>query len=177
MAGRVVRAEVIDRIDEAPAQEVGPHPVDERLGQALVLGVGDQLAQLGPADDIRPLADLAAVEEPRERRFRPCPLRRSNRDVTRRSARRSSSVWSYASRPVASACGHVLGLHPLEERVDPPEIDLLPVVRRVVVALGALDLLAEEQPGRARGQRDGVELEVGQDVIDRPVFLVRAGRP
>ena len=66
MAGRVVRPEVIDRIDEAPAQEVGPHPVDERLGQVIVLGVGDQLAQLDPADHVGPLADLAAVEELRE---------------------------------------------------------------------------------------------------------------
>ena len=68
----------------------------------------------------------------------------------------------------------LLGLQPLEEGVDAPEIALLPVVRRMVVALGALDLLAEEEPGRPRGQRDRVELEVGQDVIDRPVLLVRA---
>ena len=78
--------------------------------------------------------------------------------------------------PGGARLGDVFGPHPLEERVDPPEIALLPVVRRVVVALGALDLLAEEQPRRPRGQRNGVEFEVGQDVIDRPVLLVRAGR-
>ncbi len=66
MAGLVVRAEVVHRVDEAPAEEVRPHPVDERLGQRLVLGVGDQLAQLGAADHVGPLADLPAVEEPRE---------------------------------------------------------------------------------------------------------------
>ena len=32
----------------------------------------------------------------------------------------------------------------------------------MVVALGALDLLAEEEPGRDRGQRHGAELQVGQ---------------
>ncbi len=58
----------------------------------------------------------------------------------------------------------------------PQKSRLLPVVRRMVVALGALDLLAQEQPGRLRGERHRAELEVGQDVVDGAVLLVGAGR-
>ncbi len=44
----------------------------------------------------------------------------------------------------------------------------------MVVTLGALDLLAEEEPGRDRGQRHRAELHVGERVVDRAVLLVRA---
>ncbi len=67
IARRVVRPEVVDRVDDPSAHEVAPHPVDERLGEVDVLRVGDDLAKLDPAIDVGPLADLAAVEELRER--------------------------------------------------------------------------------------------------------------
>ena len=66
MARRIVRAEVVDRMHEASPQEMRPHPIDERLGQRFVVGVGDELAELGATDHIGPLTDLSPIQEPRE---------------------------------------------------------------------------------------------------------------
>ncbi len=67
MARGIVGPEIVDRIDEAPTEEMGPQPIDECLAQHLVIRVGDQLAQLGAADHVGALADLPAVEEPGKR--------------------------------------------------------------------------------------------------------------
>ena len=77
------------------------------------------------------------------------------------------------SAPAAFGGADLLALQPLVEGVDPPEVGLLPVVRRVVVALGALDLLAEEDAGRDRGQVDRAVGHVGQREVDGAVLLVR----
>jgi len=63
----MVRPEVIHGIDEAPPHEMGPHPVDEGTRQVLVLGGHDQLAQLGPTNDVGTLADLLSVQKLGER--------------------------------------------------------------------------------------------------------------
>ena len=76
---------------------------------------------------------------------------------------------------MASALRTCSALIPLKNALIPQKSALLPVVRRVVVALGALDLLTQEQPRRARGQRNGIKFEVSQNVVDCAVFLVGAG--
>ena len=174
VAGRVVRAEVVDRIDEAPAEEVGPHPIDERLGEHLVLRVGDQLAQLGPADHVVALADLPAVEEPREgdpdHAVAPVEPRRNASVGSSRS-----SVWSYDlaarwRRPASLSSVFI----PLKKALIPQKSACFqsfdgwswhwvhwicwPRNSRVV----------REVSGTA------LELEVGQDEVDRAVLLVRA---
>ena len=53
-----------------------------------------------------------------------------------------------------------------------PEVGLLPVVRGVVVALGALDLLAEKDAGGDRGEIHRPVGHVGERVVDRAVFFV-----
>ena len=67
MAGRIVRAEVIDRFHESSPQEMRPGAVDERRRHRQIVGGGDELAELGAAVHIRPLTDLAAVEKLGER--------------------------------------------------------------------------------------------------------------
>ena len=71
---------------------------------------------------------------------------------------------------------HVFRLHSLKEGVDAPEVDLLPLVGRVVVTLGALNLLTKEKSRRTRGEGDRVEFKVGEDVINRPILLVGTRR-
>ena len=62
----------------------------------------------------------------------------------------------------------------LEEGVDAPEVGLFPVVFGVVVALGALDLLAEEEAGGVGGEVDGAVVHVGEGEVDRAIVAVVA---
>jgi hypothetical protein len=62
-----VVAEVVDRLDEPAPQEVAPHPIDEGLGEDVVVRAGDEIRQRLPPVDVLALADLAAVQEGRER--------------------------------------------------------------------------------------------------------------
>ncbi len=153
---------------------MGPQAIHERLRQHLVLRVGDQVAQLGATDHVRALADLPTVQEPRE----------GDPDHAVATVEAGVSVGRFVAelgvvvsfQAGAVRLGHFPGPDALEEGVDPPEVGLLPVVGRVVMALGALDLLAQEQPRGPRGQRHGLGLHVGQDEVHGPVLFVRAGR-
>ena len=128
--------------------------------QVVVLGVGDELAQLDPAVDVGPLADLAAVEERREGDPDQAVALVEAGEGVGRLVGQLGVVVDLGAGGVGRR--HVLGLDPLEEGVDAPEIGLLPVVRGMVVALGALDLLAEEDAGRDRGQGDRARIPGGR---------------
>ena len=167
-----MRPEVIDGIDEATPQEMSPHPVDESARQVLVLGVHNQLAQLGPANDVGALADFLAVQKLGERDAHKSIALVEPDECVARLITQLGVVVGFQSRLIDRRL--LLGFQPLEKSIDSPEIALLPLVGRVVVTLRALDLLAQEESGRARGQRHRIELEMGQYVVDRPVLLVRA---
>src|SRR5262249_34519238 len=81
-------------------------------------------------------------------------------------------VEDFGSRRVFLA--DLFGPDPFEEGVDTPEVRLLPVIRGMVVALRALDLLAEENAGGGRRPGHGTHLEVRDGVVDRAVVLVRS---
>ena len=61
-----------------------------------------------------------------------------------------------------------------EEAVELPELVLLPIVERVVVALRALNLHAKEQPSRLGGHLNAVVLilHLRQQEVHSPVLLV-----
>ena len=61
----VVRPHVVDRVDQADAEEVGPDAVDRRAGEVGVLGRNHPLGQDRARRDLGPPGRLSAVEERR----------------------------------------------------------------------------------------------------------------
>ena len=90
---------------------------------------------------------------------------------------RAAGAFGHADLVVVAALVRVLrvvGLHLREERGHAPVLGLLPVGERVVVALGTLELHAEEVLADGVGQL--VHGAVGEEVGDGRVVLDGAGR-
>ena len=63
MAGLVVVLEVVERLDDAGAEEVGPEAIDDGLRELVVIGAGDPFRQRGAGIDVGLPLRFLAVEE------------------------------------------------------------------------------------------------------------------
>ena len=139
MAGRVVGAEVVDRVDQAGAEEEGPDPVGRGPGEVGIVASDDPVGQDSPGRRLRPPGGLGVVEKPRGDHLRAA------------GDRQLATIGDLAPLEYLA----VLLLRPLdpgEERGQGPELFALPRGERMVVALGALDPEAQESPRRAGGE-------------------------
>ena len=135
----VVLAGLVDRVEDAVAEEVRPHPVRHVLGEERVLGAGEP---------VREFLSRAAVLAPS-----------SGSVPSKNRATTVLSVFGIAMR-FLSDCGCIgptkpgrfagSGFHLGEERRELPELFARVRRERVVVALGAFELHAEEQPADGR---------------------------
>ena len=160
--GRVRRAQVVDGIDEAAAEEVAPHAVDEGAREPGVVRRRSPTARARRARR-RPPPRSRAVEG------RGLRLRRSaSRSPILREARRGPvevahldaldlRPWPCRGRAARGACATKAAAKRLE-------VLLLPLLGLVVVALRALDLHAEERA--RRGARHVLRVSA---VLERPV--------
>ena len=73
--GRGAEAEVARRLDEAPAEEMAPHAVDEHPGRQRVVGGGDRVGQLPAAAPLGKRRTAAEHGEEVSRDLRAAPLR------------------------------------------------------------------------------------------------------
>ena len=171
-----LRAEVVDRLVERLAHEGVPDPVDVGAGEPGVVLTGDvRGTERPPLDRVQALG---------QGRFR---LRRGQEEPGG-DWHLLRGVVLVGHRVPRAALGHhledgQLPRHAPHERLRPGageegrelvELLALPAVGLVVVALGALDLDAEEDPRDLAGQLHGLGL-VGQREADRAVLVDPAG--
>ena len=135
VARRVRVAEVVDRLDDPPADQVKPDPVDQALGEERVVGARQPGCQ---AD--APVRCVGRVVEDRAAQglglHRPAGARLA--DVAR-----AGGVDHLLIGQVA-----LLAADLREERREAVIVVLRPALERVIVALGALDPDAQEELGR-----------------------------
>ena len=175
MAWRIVRADVIQGFSEPVAEKMGPHAIHERLGQKL--GADDQLRQLrAPVDVVNEAAvafELRAIDK-----HGISGLRQSIAQLIEQHGllgvvvlAREILIDELDGRHVAAFFEAPQGPRLAEKGVHLPELVLLPVVERMVVALRALDLQAQENlRGLGRGL-DGVLLQAAGQEIDESVKI------
>ena len=184
MRRRVVRAKVIDRAGEAVAEQRRPHPVDDHPVQELGLQheCRQRLAAVAVFDEPR-RRHFAAVDEPRRGGFGPSVPSGIKDDRVLRVAGLTGEVLIDQLGVIDV---HLVSVEPTqpaglaEERIELPERLLLPLVERVVVTLGALDLLPQKDPGRAAGrQRRVLVVDLADQKVHRTVEPVgpRLGGP
>ena len=128
MARRIVLAHVVGRLDQAGAEEVSPELVDGGPGEVGIVGRGDPLGQGRPRAAARLQLRSDAGYEPSLNHL----LRARNGELL--------------------AIRFPLRTQVSEERGEFPELLAGPMRRRMVVALGALQLETQEEPGSASRQ-------------------------
>jgi len=147
--------EAVDRLHESEAHEVTPRAVHGRARE-LAVAVSDDLAdERLPRRLLR--ARRGAVEESRRHGARAVGFHRHGR---------GEILVELGADPLERLAR--LRLDVPEVRRQPPEVLLRVGLGGMVMALGALQLEAEEDPGGAAGERNGrlLGIEVPEDEVD-----------
>ena len=143
---RIAGPEIVDRVDESLAEQLAPHPVDDRLHEPrVVVGrhpIGDDLPPASPRPQFRAVEKLGRHVDiifVRAERLLILVDRRHDQPVFQFYAKhadhgREHRGLFHVGRPSLREAGGELF-----------EVVLLPLLGLVVMALGALNLHAEEQ--------------------------------
>ena len=156
VAGGVGVAEVVDRLDDPPADQVKPDPVDQALGEERVVGARQPGRQADP-----PVFGRRVVEDRAAQRLGLHLAARARlADVAR-----PGGVDHLFVRQIA-----LLAADLREEGGEAVIVVLRPALERVVVALGALNAHAQEELRRGLDGRFGIAADpviVGGRVLER----------
>jgi len=163
VGGGIRGPQVVHRLDEADAEEVGPHPVDDRAGEVGVLRRRQPGGQREPT-----VGGVGRIER---------------RGVERGGWLRAAGpgleqvpLWLDVERAAAVAAAGVappaLGPHPREAIREGVVLVVGPLLERMVVALRTIDRQPEKRLGDVLGDR--LRVLVDGKKISRPVLKARA---
>ena len=144
VAGRIGRPEVIDRLDEAEPEKIGPHSIDDRPGEVGVSGRRQPTGERQAAVTGVVYRERVAIERGGELRL----ARFGLEEITARlDEQRPHAVTITGLTPPA------LCPDPGEEVGERVVLVVGPFFERMVVALGAIDRQRQERLGHVLGHR------------------------
>ena len=157
--GGIRRAQIVHRVDQSAAHEVGPDAIDDRSREHRVVPAGEPFRE----DDAPVLRGIDRDTGGIERRGRQRTSQFRIKDVAR----------GFREYDVLARHAAILDAHAGEQVRHLVILNLRPFFQRMIVAARARDALAQERLGRVFAQLDRVLV---QDEIVQRAVLARAAR-
>ncbi|MEY3456888.1 MAG: hypothetical protein RL215_45, partial [Planctomycetota bacterium] len=178
VAGGVMGSHVIDGPSESVTEEVAPHAVDHGLGElgGLIFGgLRNEFGEFCAAIDTGTWVNFVSLEAWEGDLHHAAAF--FEEDGTGEFLPDDFGVIVDLATGFGIEFAMIFLADLAEEAVEFPELVLLPFIERVIVALGALDLEAEEQAGGHGGELNTIvgHLHLGEDVVHGAVFFEVSG--